>query len=63
MAKLFGVFSTLLVALFVLDQTSQADAWRFRCGVLSFLGNDRACRAYCFASGQKTGELTGLSCC
>ncbi len=33
----------------------QSDALRFRCGILSFFGNDRACRASCYIQGHDGG--------
>ena len=47
----------LAILLLFLASASVApcSAVRFRCGIFSFLGNDRACRASCWVTGQKTG--------
>ncbi|XP_059099507.1 uncharacterized protein LOC131893483 [Tigriopus californicus] len=34
----------------------ESEAVRFRCGVFSFFGNDRACRLSCWVTGHKTGN-------
>ena len=46
---------SLILGIF-LALAASTEAVRFRCGILSFFGNDRACRLSCFVTGQKTGS-------
>lgn len=47
------------ITLMTLSLTTSAEAVSFRCGVFSFLGNDRACRASCWVTGQTSGLTLG----
>lgn len=45
-------FASLALALVAVPEAEAG----FRCGFLGFLGNDRACRYSCWATGHTTGE-------
>ncbi|TRY75776.1 hypothetical protein TCAL_07021 [Tigriopus californicus] len=53
----------LSLAFFLSICPNPIEGIRFRCGILAFFGNDRACRASCWVVGRKTGFCDEVGNC